>query len=281
MAKAEEIDQSSATSDTDETPCVRWGSIELPGTPSATSKARAFVREVFERRADERVHDMLILATELFSNAVRHSDSGWDPDGKIRLQITELAGILHLQVVDQGSARTVPYLISKPGEEGYGLQLVEKISSEWGHCYCGEGGRTVWANLAPPGESSAWPELEQGTVAPGEVAASDDAGPEESEKESGPARPTTSQQVVHVAAVLARRMRSGQVTPGSRVATQQQLMEEHGVSRQVAWSALCLLRIEGYAYFRKNVGTISTEGYYWPSDESFLFDELVEHGFNA
>ncbi|GAA0970840.1 hypothetical protein GCM10009555_020470 [Acrocarpospora macrocephala] len=344
------------------------GTIELPGNLAAASNARTFVHGLLTGWADDRLEDALLLVTELVSNAALHSDSGRDPNGTTTLQVTNTDGFIHIQVTDQGSARSLPYLVPDPEQRGsgFGLRLVDQIASEWGHDYEYEGKRGVWFTLAPPpedGESAGgqrltWTELmcqragdqldlyvdaglislppgmrptppakqrrphrseqaahweqiaeslanritsgelAQGTPIPTLHTLMDEheislrlasqiqrslrdrglvrlipghgyvAGPPGPPPQ--PQRPPVREQIVHVAAVLVRKIRRGDIAPHARVATFPELAREHGLSKHAAWDALCLVRSRGYAYDTKHKGTRATTFDKWPPEDTSL-----------
>ncbi|WP_214107833.1 GntR family transcriptional regulator [Acrocarpospora catenulata] len=342
------------------------GTIKLPGILSAPSTARTFVHSLLTGWADDRLDDAMILVTELVSNAARHSDSGRDPDGTMTLQVTVVDGFINIQVTDQGSARSVPYLVPDPEqrESGFGLHMVDHIASEWGHDYGYEGRRIVWGELAPPpedddnaaGQARTWTELmcqrvgdrldlyvkaglielppdtypappakqrrprqseqaahreqiteilvsqivsgelPEGTPIPTAHTLMDTYGVSpwtamqihHALRERGlirrvpghgyvvgapgpppdPVRPPVREQVVHIAAVLIRKIRRGQIAPHARVATIPELMKEHGISKRTAWDVLCLLRVRGYAYSATHTRAATFDN--WPPEGTSL-----------
>ncbi|GAA1022595.1 hypothetical protein Aple_097120 [Acrocarpospora pleiomorpha] len=342
---------------------VLLGSIELPGQESATSGACDYVRGLLVGRFDDRLRYAVLLVSELVSNALRHSDSGQDPDGKITVQVADADGFLHISVLDQGSASSVPYLVPDFGGgrgSGFGLRIVAEFASEWGHEYYGEGCRLVWFDLAPPleagqdgrpGKPPTWVEIMQQRAAGsaphsadaehidegGEIASPPEraGGPRRSVQAvrcaeiakglagrigsgelvgvaatatlrelmreydlsrwqamrvqhmlrdrgiihlvpgqgymagapgPGPVtpRPAVEEQLVHVATVLAKKIRTGRIGPHERVATCPQLMLEYGISRWTAGRALSRLTDKGYAYNAHRRGTRAATFDRWP-----------------
>jgi serine/threonine-protein kinase RsbW len=97
--------------------------------------------------------DVAGIATELGSNAIRHSASG--RGGTFAVEITLSASIVRVAVVD-GGGQTEPRVIhDAAAEDGRGLLLVRGLSDRMG--VAGDhGGRTVWAEVtwdAPDGEA--------------------------------------------------------------------------------------------------------------------------------
>lgn len=95
--------------------------------------------------------DVAVVATELGSNAIRHSASG--RGGWFAVEITWHGPVLRLAVADCGGPAE-PQVIDDPaGEHGRGLLLVRGLSSRTG--VCGDRrGRLVWADV-PWGDAGA------------------------------------------------------------------------------------------------------------------------------
>jgi anti-sigma regulatory factor (Ser/Thr protein kinase) len=91
------------------------------------------------------VDDLLLLATELVTNSVRHSPAGLE--GGIGVAVVLAPDRIRVEVSDPGTGfRHVRHQPGTLSEGGRGLFLVEAISDAWG---MGEGpGTTVWFELA-------------------------------------------------------------------------------------------------------------------------------------
>jgi two-component sensor histidine kinase len=91
--------------------------------------------------------DLASIATELGSNAIRHSASG--RGGTFTVEIIFSTPSVRVAVTDAGS-HTEPRVTQDPdAEEGHGLLLVRGLSASMG--VTGDrGGRTVWAEVAWP-----------------------------------------------------------------------------------------------------------------------------------
>jgi len=115
----------------------------FPGSPDQVACARHFVGRVLGTCpvAD----DAVLLTSELASNAIAHTMSG--DGGKFIVTVYRADARLHVEVRDDGSAKTpVTRPAREAGESGYGLALVERIASRWGHCG-GLRSRVVWFDL--------------------------------------------------------------------------------------------------------------------------------------
>jgi anti-sigma regulatory factor (Ser/Thr protein kinase) len=119
----------------------------IAGGPAACGAARALVaRLVGETTPEETLQDVLLLTSELVTNAVLHGGVG-ECDA-LGLHVTASPELLHISVADPGSATTpeVQELdVTVPG--GMGLFLVEQISSRWGVDELRDGGTQVWFEL--------------------------------------------------------------------------------------------------------------------------------------
>jgi anti-sigma regulatory factor (Ser/Thr protein kinase) len=100
-------------------------------------------------RGHPRYDDIVLLASELITNAVVHSDSAL-PGGMVTILVSRTAGfVVRVEVVDAGSRQHVPHVreVDIDVDSGKGLSLVEKLSLTWGTSTNGTG-RTVWFEMA-------------------------------------------------------------------------------------------------------------------------------------
>lgn len=90
--------------------------------------------------------DVLLVASELVTNAVRHA-----PCPSIRLRITRGDGLLLIEVEDGSAAPPVLRCHSDVGaESGRGLGLVHALAVEWGWTPREDGTKSTWAVLSLP-----------------------------------------------------------------------------------------------------------------------------------
>lgn len=120
----------------------------LPALGAQVAVARKRMRTLLsEWGVDEDMcSDAGLVLSELFTNAVRHSDSETIMCG---LRLTR--GSLRLEVADEGRGATGPCTREASADEegGRGLLLVGALSRTWGVQPCTDGrGRIVWAVLA-------------------------------------------------------------------------------------------------------------------------------------
>jgi serine/threonine-protein kinase RsbW len=113
------------------------------GSPEEVHNVRAFVAQFVDGCPG--ADDVVLLSSELATNAVLHSASG--TDGTFCVSVLTESGRVRIEVHDLGSD-TVPVacLSLQPRESGSGLNLVEMIADRWGF-YGGPTGRVVWFEM--------------------------------------------------------------------------------------------------------------------------------------
>jgi serine/threonine-protein kinase RsbW len=120
-------------------------SVKVAGRRERARVVRAFVGGVLGP-GHSCGDDAVLLASELFANSIRHSDSGL-PGETVTVTVTACAGVVRVEVSD-GSGPWVPEFrpTSDDAEGGRGLGLVAGLAARWG---CRRrGGRTVtWFEL--------------------------------------------------------------------------------------------------------------------------------------
>ncbi|AXK31316.1 ATP-binding protein [Streptomyces armeniacus] len=126
-----------------------WAGFELPAHDAAVVDARRRVHRQLRRWAfpPEVCDTAQLLVSELFTNAVLHSDSS-----RISCLMHGGGTRLRIEIHDQGSESAVPLpcWATPDDEHGRGLLLVDTLSEEWGVDRTGEeGGRVVWVELGP------------------------------------------------------------------------------------------------------------------------------------
>lgn len=126
------------------------GHVALPGDAASVPQARRYVRGLLEPTDHPRTDDALLLVTELVSNAVRHSDSGRRPGGKITVIVVHRARSILVNVIDDGSAGSIPRVrrdVDADSGGGRGLWLVRELATAWGW-HDSPAGRVVWFQMA-------------------------------------------------------------------------------------------------------------------------------------
>jgi len=90
--------------------------------------------------------DLLLLVTELVSNAVCHAPVG--PEQSLRVGVRWARGRVNVEVVDPGRTFTRGDARRRPDESGgWGLVLVDRIAERWGVRRT-EAGTAVWFEIA-------------------------------------------------------------------------------------------------------------------------------------
>lgn len=110
---------------------------------------RHFVADVLERAGLEATDEVMLVTSELVTNAVVH---GSDPL-EIHVEVDDCR--LHLEVVDCGNEPPDPARImpASAARGGRGLPLVDCLTDQWGACRDPRGRTMVWADLQAPAAS--------------------------------------------------------------------------------------------------------------------------------
>jgi anti-sigma regulatory factor (Ser/Thr protein kinase) len=113
----------------------------------AGSTARSAIKANYPSLPEPARTDLLLLVTELVTNAVRHArDHGNRP---IQLDFRRENGCVHVRVEDGGTvaAPAVWQSVDGTSSGGWGLFLVDRIADEWGVSQS-QAGTSVWAELS-------------------------------------------------------------------------------------------------------------------------------------
>jgi anti-sigma regulatory factor (Ser/Thr protein kinase) len=120
---------------------------DLPEVPDA----RAFVASAVEAQDMAASDDLLLVTSELVTNAVRHGD------GEVEVRVEVGPATVRIEVVDDGDVVVPepPAVIPVDGPGGWGLHLVRAVSQAWGSGLDAHGRTLVWAEVAVPARRSA------------------------------------------------------------------------------------------------------------------------------
>jgi len=112
---------------------------EIPEIP----RSRRFVAEVLARSGRDASDAVLLVASELVTNAVRHGN------GDVELRIDLDHENVRLEVLDDGHVKvTAPRRVPSPtAVGGRGLHLVREVSKRWGSGFDPAGRTMVWAEM--------------------------------------------------------------------------------------------------------------------------------------
>ncbi len=104
--------------------------LELPREPMSPSRARAEVRELMSGRPESEVGELVLLTSEVVTNAVVHARAaGRTP---IRLRIFRSPDSARIEVEDAGDGFDPREPRTSNEEGGKGLFLVENFATDWG-----------------------------------------------------------------------------------------------------------------------------------------------------
>ena len=112
---------------------------EVPEIP----RSRRFVADVLARCGRDVSDAVLLVASELVTNAVRHGN------GDVELRIDVEDDKVRLEVLDEGHVKVVaPRRAPSPTAiGGRGLHLVREVSHKWGSGFDPAGRTMVWAEV--------------------------------------------------------------------------------------------------------------------------------------
>ncbi|MFJ3583205.1 ATP-binding protein [Streptomyces sp. NPDC090127] len=126
----------------------------LFGTRGVVTRCRDFTAEALgdwgwtpadDDEARERVEDVLLLVSEVVTNACLHAE------GPEELVLRQRAGQLRVEVADASPElprRRQPRAPSLPG--GHGLMVLDRLAAAWGS-EPRERGKVVWLEISRPG----------------------------------------------------------------------------------------------------------------------------------
>jgi anti-sigma regulatory factor (Ser/Thr protein kinase) len=102
--------------------------VELPRSNQAPATARRAVGRLDHRLSPRRLADVLLLVSELVTNAVRHAVGE-----RLRLVVTLEDGRLRVEVHDPGGGFKPQAPALDPARpSGWGLFLVDELADRWG-----------------------------------------------------------------------------------------------------------------------------------------------------
>jgi anti-sigma regulatory factor (Ser/Thr protein kinase) len=116
----------------------------LPDTTPPLVQVRRWLRATLVKFPDEALSDILLVCTELVSNAYDHAHGPRD----VRVALRSGGRVVRVEVDDRS-----PQALPAPGRStagpfrGRGMILVEKMASRWGVLNGGDR-KTVWAEFA-------------------------------------------------------------------------------------------------------------------------------------
>ena len=124
-------------------PIRRWALRVFPRTDSATTLARAFLRELMtDWEVPELVYDGTLIIGELVGNALQHTTSA----PEVRLDLRR--DLLTIAVADDSPRPATLLERTDLRDPGLGLRIIAQTAHAWGSSRRWSGGKVVWATLA-------------------------------------------------------------------------------------------------------------------------------------
>jgi anti-sigma regulatory factor (Ser/Thr protein kinase) len=116
----------------------------FPRSPEAIRAARRYAEECAPDLEPELLATVVLLVSELATNAVRHAGSGFT------LTITEQRSEVKVEVEDLGPGEPIVRSPQPADPNGRGMRIVERLADSWGVDHA-EGSKTVWFTVRRPG----------------------------------------------------------------------------------------------------------------------------------
>jgi anti-sigma regulatory factor (Ser/Thr protein kinase) len=118
--------------------------VQLPAKLSTPGKARRFAARAIQDTTHASLgDDLLLLVSELVTNAVLHTD------GPITLTVETSPHLVRVEIHDN-----IPDLVALPvtedAEHGRGLPIVDRVAHAWDADPVIDNGKMVWAELRDP-----------------------------------------------------------------------------------------------------------------------------------
>jgi two-component sensor histidine kinase len=119
--------------------------IDLPAEPDSARRAREQLKPYRTSVSESTFIDLCLLVDELVVEALHDVSDGGAPTA-IQLRAELDGDRVHVVVAEGSGAYRLPSRRPAPGDPGFGLHLVQRLSDRWG--IRREGGRaTVWLEL--------------------------------------------------------------------------------------------------------------------------------------
>jgi anti-sigma regulatory factor (Ser/Thr protein kinase) len=125
--------------------------LRLPPEPIAPTLARAALATLGSDVPGPVISDVQLLTTEVVSNAVRHASLM--PSQEIVLRVV-INGSIRVEVLDEGPPfQAGPRGTDGPGQNGWGLFLLDALATSWGVDQEGIG-KKVWFEVGTVGRAT-------------------------------------------------------------------------------------------------------------------------------
>jgi anti-sigma regulatory factor (Ser/Thr protein kinase) len=114
---------------------------QFEGTLRSVRDVRRFVGSHLSQVDASIAADIVLMASELATNAICHGGSGFE----LILVVDPADGFIRVDVRDEGGGKVVRHVPGAYEGTGRGLQIVDQLSDRWGWCHTGDGsGKSVW-----------------------------------------------------------------------------------------------------------------------------------------
>jgi CheY-like chemotaxis protein len=115
----------------------------FPADPASVAGARRFVRGSLHGQDQELLERVVLLTSELVTNAVLHAGT----DARVEIRLTP--GVVRVEVGDEGPGAPTIRDPDVGGPGGRGLPIVDHVASRWGVAPAGRG-KVVWFEVDRP-----------------------------------------------------------------------------------------------------------------------------------
>lgn len=134
-----------------ERPARRRTSLDLPGDPGSSRRARRWLGEVCAGWGLPDLPDAVLVTSELVENMVTHAGTG----GVLRVELRD--ALLSIAVSDADPRPPSLVTADTTAAGGRGIAVVDALSRAWGHHPRAGGGKVVWAVVPATEEPDSLP----------------------------------------------------------------------------------------------------------------------------
>lgn len=114
----------------------------FPHEPQSVPAARRFAISVLDGSAPETLEAIELMVSELATNCIRHTDSGFE------LTIIRSGQDIRIEASDQAGGTPTMRSPKPTDASGRGLKIIDMLSLRWGVRADGNTGKTVWFTIA-------------------------------------------------------------------------------------------------------------------------------------